>query len=76
MKSAFAAGGTLNSRTAASSLVSLGEGEERWDASDDPQSILPRNWGPSNCSVTCMVFKATVNGRRTTSPWHDEFCGP
>ncbi|GFV49662.1 hypothetical protein TNCV_1959701 [Trichonephila clavipes] len=30
-------GGTLNSRRAASALVRLVEGEERWEASDHPQ---------------------------------------
>ncbi|GFX64305.1 hypothetical protein TNCV_1500291 [Trichonephila clavipes] len=34
--SAFAAGGTLNSRRAASPLAWLREGEERWEAPDHP----------------------------------------
>ncbi|GFY28666.1 uncharacterized protein TNCV_3440331 [Trichonephila clavipes] len=38
-------GGTLNSRRAASPLVGLVEEEERWEASDHPQSVLPPNWG-------------------------------
>ncbi|GFY34102.1 uncharacterized protein TNCV_4983051 [Trichonephila clavipes] len=43
-------GGTLNSRRAASSLVRLVEGEERWEASGRPQ-----NWGgiEQNRTVTC-----------------------
>ncbi|GFV07982.1 uncharacterized protein TNCV_2402931 [Trichonephila clavipes] len=36
-------GGTLSSRRAASPLVRLVEGEERWEASDDPQGVLPQN---------------------------------
>ncbi|GFU19793.1 DDE_3 domain-containing protein [Trichonephila clavipes] len=38
-------GGTLNSRRITSPLVWLVEGEERWEASDHPQSVLPLNWG-------------------------------
>ncbi|GFY32098.1 uncharacterized protein TNCV_2622351 [Trichonephila clavipes] len=59
-------GGTLNSRQAASPLVRVVEGEERWEASDHPQSILPRNWGGTepNRTVTCMVLEATANDRR------------
>ncbi|GFY07543.1 uncharacterized protein TNCV_3650501 [Trichonephila clavipes] len=38
-------GGTLNSRRTASPLVRLVEGEEKWEASDHPQSVLPLNWG-------------------------------
>ncbi|GFS54911.1 uncharacterized protein TNCV_3576251 [Trichonephila clavipes] len=55
-------GGTLNSRRAASPLVRLVEGEERWETSDHPQSVLPLNWGgiEPNRTVTCMVLKATV----------------
>ncbi|GFX19356.1 uncharacterized protein TNCV_3014951 [Trichonephila clavipes] len=36
-------GGTINSRRAASSLVRLTEGEERWEASDHPHGVLPQN---------------------------------
>ncbi|GFX41916.1 hypothetical protein TNCV_3677281 [Trichonephila clavipes] len=37
----------------------LVEGEERWEAPDDPQGFLPLNWGGTeqNCTVICMVFK-------------------
>ncbi|GFY17128.1 uncharacterized protein TNCV_1089041 [Trichonephila clavipes] len=35
--------GTLNNRGAASPLVRLVEGEERWEAPDHPQGILPQN---------------------------------
>ncbi|GFT18064.1 uncharacterized protein TNCV_423311 [Trichonephila clavipes] len=59
-------GGTLNSRRAASPLVRLVQGEERWEASDQPQSVLPLNWGGTepNRTVTCMVLKAAANDRR------------
>ncbi|GFU52914.1 uncharacterized protein TNCV_1142211 [Trichonephila clavipes] len=36
-------GGTLNSRRAASPLVRLVEGKERWEAPDHPQGVLPQN---------------------------------
>ncbi|GFU21534.1 uncharacterized protein TNCV_3827391 [Trichonephila clavipes] len=70
-------GGTLNSRRAASPLVRLVEGEERWEASDHPQSVLPLNWGgiEPNHTVTCMVIKATANNRRHLALCHDEFRG-
>ncbi|GFT15803.1 hypothetical protein TNCV_3314181 [Trichonephila clavipes] len=37
---------------------------------DYPQGVLFRNRGgsESNRAVICMVFKATANDRRTTSP--------
>ncbi|GFU86341.1 uncharacterized protein TNCV_2116941 [Trichonephila clavipes] len=59
-------GGTLNSRRAAGPLVRLVEGEERWKASDHPQSVLPLNWGRSKPirTVTYVVLKATANDRR------------
>ncbi|GFY27635.1 cullin-4A [Trichonephila clavipes] len=59
-------GDTLNSRLAANPLVRLVEGEERWEAPDHPQGVLPQNWGETeqNHSVTCMVLKATANDRR------------
>ncbi|GFW99804.1 uncharacterized protein TNCV_3420331 [Trichonephila clavipes] len=55
-------GGTLNSRRVASPLVRLVEGEERWEASDHPQSVLPLNWGgiEPNRTVTCMVLTTGV----------------
>ncbi|GFV77207.1 uncharacterized protein TNCV_444371 [Trichonephila clavipes] len=58
-------GGTLNSRRAAGLLVWLVEGEERWESSDHPQSVLPLNWGGTepNRTVTYMVLKATANDR-------------
>ncbi|GFV31676.1 uncharacterized protein TNCV_2189891 [Trichonephila clavipes] len=36
-------GGTLNSRRAASSLVRLVEGGDRWEAPDHPQGVLAQN---------------------------------
>ncbi|GFU79514.1 uncharacterized protein TNCV_2915741 [Trichonephila clavipes] len=71
-------GGTLNSRRAASPFVRLAEGEERWEASDHPQSVLPLNWGgiEPNRTVTYMVLKATANDRRHLALCHDEFRGP
>ncbi|GFW66060.1 uncharacterized protein TNCV_588861 [Trichonephila clavipes] len=71
-------GDTLNSRRAASPLVRLVEGEERWEASDHPQGVLPLNWGgiEPNRTITCMVLKATANNRRHLALCHDEFRGP
>ncbi|GFT64762.1 uncharacterized protein TNCV_4545101 [Trichonephila clavipes] len=71
-------GGTLNSSRATSPIVRLMEGEERWETYDHPQGVLLLNWGETklNRSVTCMVLKATVNGRRRLTLCHDEFCGP
>ncbi|GFV37414.1 uncharacterized protein TNCV_3174481 [Trichonephila clavipes] len=58
-------------------LVWLVQGEEMWEASDHPQSVLPLNWGGSepNRTVTCMVFKATSNDRRHLALYHDESHG-
>ncbi|GFX96125.1 uncharacterized protein TNCV_2290151 [Trichonephila clavipes] len=68
MYSAFAAGGTLNSRRAASPLMRLVEREERWLTPDNLQGVLPQNWGriSPNRIVTCMVLKATDNDGHTT----------
>ncbi|GFU17919.1 uncharacterized protein TNCV_4029361 [Trichonephila clavipes] len=65
MYSVFPAGGTLNSRHAASPLMWLGEVEERWEAPVHPQSFLPLNWGGTkqNRTVSCMVLKAKANDR-------------
>ncbi|GFS62225.1 uncharacterized protein TNCV_477441 [Trichonephila clavipes] len=61
-------GGTLNSRRAASPLVRLVEGEERWEAPGH-QGVLPLSWGGTeqNRTVTCMVLKAKANDRRKNS---------
>ncbi|GFW10624.1 uncharacterized protein TNCV_4917431 [Trichonephila clavipes] len=71
-------GGTLNSRRVASPLVRLVEREDRWETSDQPQSVLPLNWGGTEPSrtFTCMVLKATDNDRRHLALCHDEFRGP
>ncbi|GFX99226.1 uncharacterized protein TNCV_2494071 [Trichonephila clavipes] len=55
-------GGTLNSRSAASPLVSLAEGEERWEAPDLPQDICPQNWGEAEriSSVRCNHSKPSA----------------
>ncbi|GFX53490.1 hypothetical protein TNCV_4652761 [Trichonephila clavipes] len=69
---------TLNSRRAASPLVRLVEGEERWEAPDHPQGVLSLNWDETelNRSVTCMVLKALANDRCHLALCHDEFRGP
>ncbi|GFS55329.1 uncharacterized protein TNCV_1626521 [Trichonephila clavipes] len=63
-------GGTLNSRLVASPFLRLVEEEERWEAFDLPQGVLPLNWGGTepNRTVTSMGLKATANDRHTTSP--------
>ncbi|GFX00886.1 uncharacterized protein TNCV_4578521 [Trichonephila clavipes] len=65
-------------RQAASPLVRLVEGEERWEAPDHPQCVHPQNWDETelNRSVTCMMSKATDNDRRHLALCHDEFRGP
>ncbi|GFU76247.1 uncharacterized protein TNCV_527271 [Trichonephila clavipes] len=70
--------GILNSCRAASPLVRLVKGEERWEASDHPQSVLPLNWGGTepNRIITCMVLKATDNARCPLALCHDEFREP
>ncbi|GFV18607.1 uncharacterized protein TNCV_2872391 [Trichonephila clavipes] len=70
--------GTLNSRRAASPLVRLVEGEERCEAPDQPQVVLPQNWGEIelNRSVTFTALKATSNDRRHSALFHDEFREP
>ncbi|GFX99961.1 uncharacterized protein TNCV_259981 [Trichonephila clavipes] len=62
-------GGTLNSRRAASHLVWLVEGEERWEAPGHSQGFLPLNCGGTeqNRTVTSMVLKAKANDRRKNS---------
>ncbi|GFW05962.1 uncharacterized protein TNCV_4477561 [Trichonephila clavipes] len=60
-------GVTLNSRRAASPLVWLVEGEERWEASDHPQRVLPLNWvrtepnrtAPAWCSKPRLTTSVT-----------------
>ncbi|GFS47919.1 uncharacterized protein TNCV_3598901 [Trichonephila clavipes] len=60
-------------------LVRLVEGEERWDAPDHPQGVLPQNWGRTkqNHTVTCMVLKAKANDScKNLAPSRDKFRGP
>ncbi|GFW00304.1 putative DD41D transposase [Trichonephila clavipes] len=65
-------------RRAARPLFRLVEGEDIWKAFDNPQSILPLNWGGTepNHTVTCTVLKATANDRRHIAHCNDEFRGP
>ncbi|GFU63834.1 uncharacterized protein TNCV_3496461 [Trichonephila clavipes] len=75
----FRHGGTLNSYRAKSPLVRLVKGEERWEAPDLPQGVLSQNWGGTdqNCTVPCMVLKATANDeRKNLAPCYDKFRGP
>ncbi|GFT98081.1 uncharacterized protein TNCV_789031 [Trichonephila clavipes] len=69
--SAFAAWEYFKSRRATSPLVRLVEGEERWEAPDHPQDVLPLNWGgiEPNRTVTCMVLKTTANDKRHLAPF-------
>ncbi|GFW03803.1 uncharacterized protein TNCV_2539141 [Trichonephila clavipes] len=70
-------GDTLNSRRAASPLSSLGEGEEKWETSDHPQSVPQLNWGGTepNRAVTCIVLNGT-NERCHLALCHDVLRGP
>ncbi|GFU42292.1 uncharacterized protein TNCV_4554571 [Trichonephila clavipes] len=60
-------GGTLK---AASPHLSLMAGDERWEALNLAQGVLPQNWNGTelNRTVTCIVLKATTNGRYASSP--------
>ncbi|GFS49700.1 uncharacterized protein TNCV_4344141 [Trichonephila clavipes] len=61
-------GGTLNSLRAASHLVWLVEGGDRWELPDHSQGFCPLNWGGTEQkrTVTFMVLKA--NDRRKFYP--------
>ncbi|GFX13162.1 uncharacterized protein TNCV_2989261 [Trichonephila clavipes] len=52
-------GGTLNSRRAASPLAKLVEEEERSEALDKTQGVLPQNWDGTkkNRILTCKVLE-------------------
>ncbi|GFX29220.1 uncharacterized protein TNCV_3217541 [Trichonephila clavipes] len=68
----------LKRRRATSPLVRLVEGEERWEVPDQPQGVLPQNWGGTeqNRTVTCMVLIAKANDRhKNLALNHDEFRG-
>ncbi|PRD27174.1 UNVERIFIED_CONTAM: hypothetical protein NCL1_36120 [Trichonephila clavipes] len=66
-------GGTLNSRQAASPLVKLVEGEERWEAPDHPSVNTPRrqvHWLPSSFVEERKwreLWKTNNGGRKETS---------
>ncbi|GFT37795.1 hypothetical protein TNCV_4128681 [Trichonephila clavipes] len=71
MYSTFAAGGYSNSCRPANPLVMLVEGEEKWEVPDPSPGCSPSKlrWNQAkNCTVTCMVPKATANDSRTSSP--------
>ncbi|GFW94460.1 hypothetical protein TNCV_2701811 [Trichonephila clavipes] len=59
--------GTLNSRRAASPLIRLVEGKERWEASDHPQSYqspprVPLNRGGTEPNSYCHLYGAQSYG--------------
>ncbi|GFU86722.1 uncharacterized protein TNCV_2525901, partial [Trichonephila clavipes] len=58
--------GTLISRRAASPLVWLVEGKERWEAHGYTHGFLLLNWGVTeqNHTLTCMVLKAKSSNMR------------
>ncbi|GFV35597.1 hypothetical protein TNCV_3473681 [Trichonephila clavipes] len=66
-------GGILNSRRAASPLVLLVEGEDRWEV---PNPVLSLKIGVEPRKITCMVLKAKANYRhKILALSHDEFHG-
>ncbi|GFV49263.1 uncharacterized protein TNCV_237971 [Trichonephila clavipes] len=69
--------GTLNRRPAASPLMRLVEGEERWKFTD-PLGVIDHNLGGTdlNRNVPCMVLKAAATYRLYLGTHHDEFCAP
>ncbi|GFW39322.1 hypothetical protein TNCV_1833071 [Trichonephila clavipes] len=54
-------GDTLNSRREASPLVWLGEREERWEAPDHSQSVLPQNWAERRLSESIRAGHRSDN---------------
>ncbi|GFV90051.1 uncharacterized protein TNCV_73321 [Trichonephila clavipes] len=71
--------GTLNSRRVSSPLVRLVEGEERCEAPNHCQGVLPQNCAGTeqNSTITCMELKAKANDRRRNLALRrDEFRGP
>ncbi|GFT11971.1 hypothetical protein TNCV_725761 [Trichonephila clavipes] len=67
MYSAFAAWGALYSRRAASPLVRLVVGEERWVAFDHPQGVLSQNWGETELKSFCHLYGDQSYGSRQAS---------
>ncbi|GFT25093.1 uncharacterized protein TNCV_180001 [Trichonephila clavipes] len=59
---------TSDSRRAASPLVRLVDGEQRWEALDHSQSVLHLNCGGTelNWTVIRMLLKAAANDRRSS----------
>ncbi|GFV61185.1 hypothetical protein TNCV_856551 [Trichonephila clavipes] len=69
MYSAFAQlWGTLNNRQAASPLVRLVAGDERWETPDPPAGCSPSELGTVYRTVICIVLNAKSNDMRTSSP--------
>ncbi|GFU03135.1 hypothetical protein TNCV_2720501 [Trichonephila clavipes] len=62
---------TLNILKDASPLGRLVKREGRYQAPDHLQGVLSQNWSGTepNCSVICMVLKATANVKHTTNPF-------
>ncbi|GFX83491.1 hypothetical protein TNCV_324401 [Trichonephila clavipes] len=64
-----------HSRLAASPLVRLVLGEERWKVPDHPKGVLPQT-GLETGQITYMVLKGTVNEKAYNLDFnHDEFLG-
>ncbi|GFS97447.1 hypothetical protein TNCV_733771 [Trichonephila clavipes] len=74
---AFAAWGTLNIRRAASPLVRLVEGEERWETPDHPQGFASSKlgWNKKNRTAIGMVLKTNDRFKNLTLS-RDEFHWP
>ncbi|GFU42805.1 hypothetical protein TNCV_3139901 [Trichonephila clavipes] len=56
-------------------LWSLGE---EWDGDAITKSVLPQNWGRNepNCTVACVVLKATANDSHHLALFQEEFRWP
>ncbi|GFX55272.1 hypothetical protein TNCV_3968261 [Trichonephila clavipes] len=69
MYSAIAAWGYSKQPLSRNSSPGVIGKDERWEAPDPPQDVLPQIWGRTelNCTVTCMVLKAMVNDWCTSS---------
>ncbi|GFW00739.1 hypothetical protein TNCV_2305121 [Trichonephila clavipes] len=64
---AFAAWGYSKKPSSHKSSREVGRREERWEAPNRPQGVLPHNWDGNEPkpTITCMVLKATTNDGRT-----------
>ncbi|GFX68749.1 uncharacterized protein TNCV_4069931 [Trichonephila clavipes] len=60
---------TLNNHRAACPLVWLVEGEQKWEAPDHLEGVLPQNSGGTELkrTVTCLVLKAKDNDNSTSA---------